>query len=204
MVTIDDAVDAVPVARALAAGGVTAIELTFRTPAAAECIRRIRGELPGITVGAGTLLTAAQVAEAQAAGACFGVAPGYNPKTIRAAAEAGLPFAPGVATASEIEGAVENGCRVLKYFPAETSGGLKHLDCIAGPYAHLGLRYIPLGGLTLGNMESYLRSPHVLCLGGSWLTKPESIRSRNWPGIQRNAAAAAAISCRVRSAPASV
>jgi len=193
VVTLENADDAVPLARALQAGGVTAIELTFRSAAAPEAIRRIRSQVPEMLVGAGTVLTATDVKTALAAGAIFGVAPGCNPSTLRAARELGLPFAPGVATATEIEIAVENGCRLLKFFPAETSGGLAHLNTLAAPFAHLGVRYIPLGGIGAGQLGSYLGSPLVACVGGSWLAKPEAIRRRDWPGIEALAAAAMAI-----------
>lgn len=193
VLTIEDLNDAVLVAQALFSGGVSAIELTFRTPCAAEAIRRIVKEIPGMTVGAGTILNPQQVEEAVAAGAAFGVAPGCNPRTIQAAQKCGLSFAPGIATATDIEIAVENQCRVLKYFPAETSGGLAHLNSIATPFAHLGLRYIPLGGINAGNMATYLQSPLVACVGGSWLATPEVIQNKDWEIIRRNAEAAMTI-----------
>jgi 2-dehydro-3-deoxyphosphogluconate aldolase/(4S)-4-hydroxy-2-oxoglutarate aldolase len=192
VLTIEDPADAVPVARALLAGGVTVIELACRTPCATEAIRRIREGVPEITIGAGTILSPQQIEEALAAGAAFGVAPGCNPRTIRAAQDCGLPFAPGVATATDIEMAVENQCRLLKFFPAETSGGLGHLSNIAAPFAHLGLRYIPLGGVNAGNLATYLQSPLVVCVGGSWLAKPDVIQKRDWETIRRNAAEAMA------------
>ena len=193
VLTIENPDDAVPVARALFAGGVSVIELAFRTPQAAEAIRRIRQDVPEVTIGAGTLLNPKQVEEAVAAGAAFGVAPGCNPRTIRAAQDRGFPFAPGIATPTDIEIAVEHHCNVLKFFPAETSGGLPHLNNIATPFAHLGLRYIPLGGINTGNLAMYLRSPLVACVGGSWLAKPEVIHRRDWEAIRRTAAEAMTI-----------
>jgi 2-dehydro-3-deoxyphosphogluconate aldolase/(4S)-4-hydroxy-2-oxoglutarate aldolase len=123
-----------------------------------------------------------------------------NPAVVREAARAGLPFAPGVCTPSEIELALELGCRVLKLFPAEPSGGLAYLRSIAAPYAHLGVRYIPLGGVTAANAESYLREPDVLALGGSWLAPRDLIRRQDWPAVTANAAEATAIVQRVRGA----
>ena len=169
------------------------MELACRTPRATEAIRRIRGEVSEITIGAGTILNPQQVEAVVAAGAAFGVAPGCNPRTIRAAQDRGLPFAPGVATATDIEIALENQCRVLKFFPAETSGGFAHLTNLAVPFAHLGLRYIPLGGISVGNLTTYLESPLVLCVGGSWLAKVEAIHKRDWETIRRNAAEAMSI-----------
>lgn len=156
-------------------------------------MRRIRENVPEITIGAGTVLNPQQVKDAAAVGAAFGVAPGCNPHTLRAAEDYGLPFAPGVATPTDIEIAVENHCNVLKFFPAETSGGLAHLNNIATPFAHLGLRYIPLGGINAGNLAMYLRSPLVACVGGSWLAKPDVIQKHDWVTIRRNAAEAMTI-----------
>jgi len=201
VLTVEDSRDAVPVARALLDGGVTVIELTFRTTHASEAIRRIRDGVPGMIIGAGTLLNRGQVDEAFAAGAMFGVAPGCNPATIRAAQDRGLSFAPGVATATDIEIAVGNHCRVLKYFPAETSGGLAHLESVAAPFAHLGLRYIPLGGINAGTLGSYLRADLVLCVGGSWLAKPGVVRTGDWETIRGNAAEAMTIVRATRGAP---
>lgn len=193
VVTIENANDAIPLARSLLAGGVSAIELTYRSAAAPEAIRRIRAEVPEALVGAGTLLNREQLKSAQAAGAFFGVAPGCNPSTLHAAEEIGLPFAPGVATASEIEIAIEHGCRLLKFFPAETSGGLPHLVTLAAPFAHLGIRYIPLGGISATELPGYLKSSLVASVGGSWLAKPDVIKRQDWKTIETQAAAAMAI-----------
>lgn len=184
---LEEAADAVPVAQALMAGGVDCVELTLRTPQALEAIRRIRAEVPGMMVGAGTVLTVAQVTEVMEAGADFGVAPGMNPRVVAAAGAAGLPFAPGVCTPTDIELAVEQGCRLLKFFPSEPSGGLAYLNTVAAPFEHLGVKYVPLGGVGAANAESYLRCPHVQALGGSWLASKPLIRSRDWAAITRNA-----------------
>ena len=193
VVTIEDPDDAGPVARALLAGGVGAIELTFRTARAAEALRRIRVEVPEMLAGAGTLLTRAQVEAALEAGALFGVAPGCNPATIAAARECGLPFAPGVMTPTDMEIALEQQCRVLKYFPATNLAGPAALETMAAPFAHLGVRFIPLGGINLASLPAWLPSPSVLCVGGSWLAPREVIQRRDWAAVRRNAEQAAEV-----------
>lgn len=193
VVTVENPDDAGPVARALLTGGVGAIELTFRTAHAAEAIRRIRAEVPEILVGAGTLLNRAHVEAAIEAGAVFGVAPGCNPATIAAARECGLPFAPGVMTPTDMEIALEHGCRVLKYFPASNLAGPSALETMAAPFAHLGLRFIPLGGISLASLPLWLASPSVLCVGGSWLASREVIQRKDWAALQRNAEQAALV-----------
>lgn len=193
VVTVENPDDAVPIARALLDGGVGAIELTFRTARAAEAIRRIRAEVPDILAGAGTLLTRAHVLAALEAGALFGVAPGCNPATLAAARECGLPFAPGVMTPTDIEIALENGCRVLKYFPATNLAGPSALETMAAPFAHLGVRFIPLGGINLASLPQWLASPSVLCVGGSWLAPREVIQRQDWATLRRKAELAAEV-----------
>ncbi|MCX7868606.1 MAG: bifunctional 4-hydroxy-2-oxoglutarate aldolase/2-dehydro-3-deoxy-phosphogluconate aldolase [Terrimicrobiaceae bacterium] len=175
--------DGPPLAKALLAGGVNAIELTLRTDAALGALEAIRREVPEILAGAGTVLTAEQVARVKEAGAAFAVAPGFNSAVVSAAREAGLPFAPGVATPSEIEAAVAAGCRLLKFFPAEPLGGLGYLKSAAAPYLHLGLEFIPLGGVSAKNLASYASDPLIAAVGGSWLAPREAIRSGDWPAI---------------------
>ncbi len=195
---IDDASDAVPVAQALLAGGVDCIELTLRTPAAMEALRRIRAEVPEMLVGIGTILTPQQAQEVQAAGAAFGVAPGMNPRVVAAAKEVGLPFAPGICTPTDIELAIEQGCKLLKFFPSEPCGGLAYLRTIAAPFAHLGVKYIPLGGVGANNAEQYLKEPSVHALGGSWLAPRDLIQRKDWAAITANAREASAIVKQVR------
>lgn len=195
---LDDADDAVPVARALLAGGVDCIELTLRTNAAMDALKRIRSEVPEILVGVGTILTPQQVSDVKAAGAAFGVAPGMNPRVVSEAARIGLPFSPGICTPTDIELAIEQGCRVLKFFPSEPCGGLNYLRTIAAPFAHLGVKYIPLGGVSAANAEQYLREPSVQALGGSWLAPRDVIQRKDWQTITANAAEASAIVKRVR------
>jgi 2-dehydro-3-deoxyphosphogluconate aldolase/(4S)-4-hydroxy-2-oxoglutarate aldolase len=187
VLTVDRVEDAVPVARALVEGGVTAMELTLRTPAALGALRAIRQGVPEMTAGIGTILTEEQARQVKEAGAAFGVAPGCSPRVIRAAQEAGLDFAPGIATATEIEVALDHGCRLLKFFPAEPLGGLAYLRSVSAPYLHLGLRYIPLGGLDSRNAGAWLADPVVAAVGGSWLATRELIKNGQWAEITRNA-----------------
>ena len=196
---LDRAEDAVRVARSLISGGVNAIELTFRTPVALEALQEVRANVPEMIAGAGTILTADQVRAAKEAGARFGVAPGMNAKVLAAAREVGLPFAPGIATPSDIEAALEFDCRLLKFFPAEPSGGLSYLNSIAAPYLHFGLQFMPLGGLNPTNMASYLRDPKIAALGGSWLAPRELINAGSWQEITELAKAAMATIRSVRT-----
>lgn len=196
--TIDDANDAVPLARALSDGGVDCLELTLRTPAALEAIKRIREELPQVTLGVGTILTIEQVRESVAAGASFGVAPGMNPRVVAEARQAGLPFAPGVCTPSDIEHALEAGCTLMKFFPCEPCGGLPYLRSIYTPFAHRNVQFIPLGGIDPGNAERYLKESFIAAIGGSWIATRELVQQRNWTAITKNAREAMEIVNRVR------
>jgi 2-dehydro-3-deoxyphosphogluconate aldolase/(4S)-4-hydroxy-2-oxoglutarate aldolase len=199
VLVLDDAETTVPLAQALLAGGVDCVELTLRTPAALECVRRIRAGVPQMIVGVGTILTPEQVKDSAAAGAAFGVAPGLNPRTVQAAQAVGLPFAPGICTPTDIEHALELGCRLLKFFPSELCGGLAYLRSIAAPFAHLGVRYVPLGGVSAANAETYMREPLIHALGGSWLAPREAIQKCDWATITKNAREATDIVKRVRA-----
>ena len=185
VVVIDDAADALPLARALSDGGIDAVEFTFRTPAAAKSIRTITSEMPDMLVGAGTILTLEQLREAKGAGAMFAVSPGLNPTIVRAAKDTELFFMPGVATPSEVEAGIELGCKELKLFPAEPLGGLAYLKSLAAPYKHLGIRYIPLGGVSTKNVADYLADPSVLACGGSWIAKRDRIADKDFDGIRQ-------------------
>lgn len=187
VLVIDDAKSAVPLAKALLAGGVSTMELTLRTPAALDALRAIKAEVPEMLAGMGTVLSVEQVEQIAQAGAAFGVAPGTNPRVIQAAKAKGLSFAPGVATPTDIELALEQGCRLLKFFPAEPSGGLNFLNSIAAPFAHLGVKYVPLGGVQPDNLVQYLKNPHVLAVGGSWLAPRDLVDAKNWTEITRRA-----------------
>lgn len=199
VLVIDRVEDAVPLARALVAGGIGAIELTLRTDAAIAAVAEIHREVPDILLGIGTVLTPQQVDQVCDAGARFAVAPGTQRSVIERATERALPFFPGVATPSDIEAAVALGCRVLKFFPAEASGGLGYLRSMAAPYDHLQLRYLPLGGIGPGNLEAYLGESRVLGVGGSWIAPRELIVSRQWETIAERAGAARAQVDRARS-----
>jgi 2-dehydro-3-deoxyphosphogluconate aldolase/(4S)-4-hydroxy-2-oxoglutarate aldolase len=187
VLVIDEVRHAVPTAEALIEGGVDTIELTLRTPAALDCGAAIINEVPEITLGFGTVLTVDQVKAAIDVGADFAVAPGCNPKIIAEAIKSGISFAPGVMTASEIEIAVEHGCRVLKYFPAEAAGGMGLLKNMAAPYSYLDLSFIPLGGLNINNVTTYLESPLITAVGGSWIAKRSMIQGEEWETITENA-----------------
>ena len=187
VVVIDDAKDAVPLARALLDGGISAIELTLRTPSAFESLQHIREQCPEMTAGLGTVTSTGKVEKAAGAGAAFAVAPGLNPNIVRAARAAGLPFAPGIVTPSDIECALELGCKLLKFFPAEPSGGVAYLNSMSAPYAHLGLEYIPLGGLDENNFTRYLSLKIVPAVGGSWIAPRDLIQKKAWNAITDNA-----------------
>ena len=183
VVVLDRAEDAVPLAEALLAGGLEAMEVTFRTAAAAEAIRRVTQSMPRMFIGAGTLLTPDAVKQAADAGARFGLAPGLNEKVIVAARQAGLMFVPGVMTPSDVERGLDLGCKLQKFFPAETAGGAKMLQALAGPYAHTGVRFVPTGGINAANMAGYLALPVVAAIGGSWFVERSFIAARNFTRI---------------------
>jgi 2-dehydro-3-deoxyphosphogluconate aldolase/(4S)-4-hydroxy-2-oxoglutarate aldolase len=187
VLVVDRADDAVPLARALVAGGIDVMELTLRTNAAMDALCKIKAEVPEMLAGIGTILTPAQVQEVAAAGAAFGVSPGMNPRVVKAAQEAGLPFAPGVATPSDIEQALECGCRLLKFFPAEPSGGVAYLKSMAAPDAHLKVRYLPLGGLDAKSVDRYIAEPLVNAIGGSWIAPRDLIQKQDWQAITQRA-----------------
>jgi 2-dehydro-3-deoxyphosphogluconate aldolase/(4S)-4-hydroxy-2-oxoglutarate aldolase len=184
---VDELKHAVPLAKALVNGGVNIIELTLRTPVAMDAAIDIMEGVPEATVGFGTAITRDQIKQAAKIGVDFAVAPGCNPGILEAALEEGLSFAPGIMTPSDIEVALEYGCRMLKFFPSETSGGMKHLNSMAAPYKHLGLQFLPLGGINLENAPSYLNSPLIAAIGGSWIAKPAMINAEDWMGITNNA-----------------
>jgi 2-dehydro-3-deoxyphosphogluconate aldolase/(4S)-4-hydroxy-2-oxoglutarate aldolase len=179
---LDDGDQAEATARALQRGGLDCIEVTFRTAGAAEALRRVRA-VPGMLVGAGTVLSREQAAEAAAAGADFAVAPGTNPAVVAACAELGLPFFPGVATPSEIETARALGRTTLKLFPAEQAGGIGFIRAVAATYPDV--RFIPTGGIGRETAAGYLALPAVLAVGGSWLVRPELLRAGRFDEVER-------------------
>lgn len=191
VVVVDGAEDAVPLARALVAGGLPVAEVTFRTEAAAEAIRRIAGEVPDALLGAGTVLTPGQVKAAKAAGARFLVTPGYNPAVVQAAADEGLPIVPGVNNPTGVEQAMAAGLSAVKFFPAEPTGGVAFLKALMGPYG--GMRFVPTGGIGPRNLRDYLSLPAVLACGGSWMVDPALVRAGRFDEVQRLTAEAVAL-----------
>ena len=183
--------DAVPVARALVKGGLPVLEITLRTATALEAIRAIAAEVADAVVGAGTVLEARQVEQIRQAGARFAVSPGCTPNLVMATREVGLPFLPGVQTVSEAMNAMEQGFRVLKFFPADAAGGLGWLKAVGAPLA--GLRFCPTGGIGVDTAQAYLSLANVACLGGSWVAPRSVVAARDWSQIERLAAAAAAL-----------
>lgn len=198
VITIDHVEQALPLADALLAGGLPVIEITFRTAAAAEVIRILARERPQLLIGAGTVLTSANLETAKASGAVFGVAPGLNPRIVTQARQLGLPFIPGVATASEVEVGMSLGCNLLKFFPAEALGGAPMLNALAVPFKHTGVRFVPSGGVTTANLETYLELGSVAAVGGTWIARPEDLAAGNWNGIQARCKAALEIVARAR------
>jgi 2-dehydro-3-deoxyphosphogluconate aldolase/(4S)-4-hydroxy-2-oxoglutarate aldolase len=181
VLTIERLEDAVPLARALCAGGVRVLEVTLRTPVAIEAARAMLSEVPEAVVGIGTILSAADLARAEVLGAAFGISPGATPELLQAAAASRLPFAPGIATASDLMQALAHGFNLVKFFPAEQSGGIKTLRALAGPFSDA--RFCPTGGIGESNAASWLAEPNVVAVGGSWLCPAADITSGNWVGI---------------------
>lgn len=174
-VNLTDASIGPMVARALRDAGLPLMEVTLRHPEALEAIRRLNAEVPDITCGAGTVLSGAQIEAAMDAGATFGVTPGFNPETVRAARSLGFPLLPGVQTAGEMEQALTLGCPVVKFFPASLAGGRSFLDALTGPYAGSGLRVVPFGGVGADNLATWFSNPLVIAVGGSWLTPRQAL-----------------------------
>ena len=183
VIAIDDADKAVPLARALVKGGLPAAEVTFRTAAGEEAIRRIAAEVPDMLVGAGTVLTTEQADRAIAAGAQFIVSPGFNPVVTRYVIDKGVPMMPGTATPGEMEQAMSMGLDVVKFFPAEQNGGVAKLKAVAGPYTTL--RWMPTGGVNTKNMMDYLSFDKIIACGGTWMVKKDLIEGEKWDEITR-------------------
>ena len=190
VLVIEDAAKARPLAEALVAGGLPALEITLRTPAALEAIREM-SQVPGGVVGAGTLLTPADVAAAKDAGALFGVAPGATDRLLAACEEADLPLLPGAATASEVMALLERGYTVQKFFPAEAAGGAPALKAIGAPLPQV--KFCPTGGVSPSNAAAYLGLSNTLCVGGSWVAPADKVASGDWAGITELARTAAAL-----------
>jgi 2-dehydro-3-deoxyphosphogluconate aldolase/(4S)-4-hydroxy-2-oxoglutarate aldolase len=191
VVIIEDASKAVGMARALVAGGVPAIEVTLRTPAALDAVRAIAAEVEGAFVGVGTVLTARDLENAYKAGAKFAVSPGSAPRLLDAADDSELPLLPGAATSSEAMELLERGYRFQKFFPAVPAGGAKLIGAWASPLPQI--RFCPTGGISLANAAEFLSLPNVVCVGGSWLTPAEKLASSDWAGIEALAREAATL-----------
>jgi 2-dehydro-3-deoxyphosphogluconate aldolase/(4S)-4-hydroxy-2-oxoglutarate aldolase len=181
VLTIEDREAAVPLAKALVAGGLTALEVTLRTRAGAECIRAIAAEVEGANVGAGTVLDWRQLGEAVAAGAQFLVSPGATPDLVAAARDCPVPLLPGVATAGEAMTMADAGFTLLKFFPAEPAGGIPYLKALAAPLPHL--RFCPTGGIGPANAADYLALQNVVCVGGSWVAPPDAVAAKDWARV---------------------
>ncbi|MFI8892563.1 bifunctional 4-hydroxy-2-oxoglutarate aldolase/2-dehydro-3-deoxy-phosphogluconate aldolase [Streptomyces paradoxus] len=192
VVVVEDAGDAVPLARALVAGGLPAIEVTLRTPAALQAIREIAREVPGAVVGAGTVIRPGQVAEAVAAGSRFLVSPGWTEVLLEAMRASGVPFLPGVSTASEVVALLERGVREMKFFPAQAAGGTAYLKSLSGPLPQA--RFCPTGGIGPGSAPDYLALPNVGCVGGSWMLPQDAVAARDWGRVEALAREASALS----------
>lgn len=190
VVTIDKPEHTIPLVEALTQGGIKAIELAYRNGATLKCLQMIRQLAPELLVGIGTIITPEQMHQAQLAGAHFGVSPGYSKELTQVAIDINFPYAPGIMTPSEIQEAVTQGCRFLKYFPAQTVGELKHLRTMNAPFAHLGLQYLVMGGITERTAGAYMRDPLIAATGGSWIAPRELIASRSWDAIRVRAQAA--------------
>lgn len=192
VVVVEDVRDAVPLARALVAGGLPAIEVTLRTPVALDAIRAIADGVPGAVVGAGTLISPAQVSEALAAGARFLVSPGWTDVLLESMRASGLPFLPGVSTTSEVIALLERGVREMKFFPAQAAGGTAYLRSLSGPLPQA--RFCPTGGIGPANAPEYLALPNVGCVGGSWMLPADAVAAHDWDRVETLTRQAAALS----------
>jgi 2-dehydro-3-deoxyphosphogluconate aldolase/(4S)-4-hydroxy-2-oxoglutarate aldolase len=190
VIAIERTSDAVALADALLEGGLPVAEITFRTEAAADVLSAMRDARPELCIGAGTILDTANLERAIKSGARFGLAPGYDPQIVDAAKAAGLPFCPGIMTPSDLTLAAARGVRLAKFFPAGVAGGPKALSGISAPFAHLGIRFIPTGGVTEATIGEWLAIRQVVAVGGTWIAKTEDIREGRFKEIARNAAEA--------------
>lgn len=197
VVVLNDADDAIPLADALIKGGLPCAEVTFRTDAAEESIRRICESFPDMLVGAGTVLTTKQVERAHKAGAKFIVSPGFDPEIIDCCISIGLPVLPGCITPSEIAQAVKRGLKVVKFFPAEQSGGVAMIKAMAAPYSMV--KFMPTGGISTKNLADYLSCDKILCCGGSWMVKEDLIKSGSFDKITDMTREATALARSIRS-----
>jgi 2-dehydro-3-deoxyphosphogluconate aldolase/(4S)-4-hydroxy-2-oxoglutarate aldolase len=198
VIVIEDEAKAVPLAKALVDGGLPVLEVTFRTKAAAGAIAKIKSEVQGAVVGAGTLLTKDQVKAAKDAGAVFGVAPGFDPAIVAYAQEIGLPMVPGVATASELSQALTAGVPMVKFFPAEAAGGVKMIKNLLGAFRFTGVKFMPTGGVNLSNVGDYLAVPEIVACGGTWIVPKDALAAGDYAAIEKLAADASALVKKIR------
>lgn len=198
VIVIEDIDKAVPLARALVKGGLPVLEVTFRTSCAAEAIGKIKAEVPGAILIAGTVLKLEQLVAAKAAGAEACVAPGFDPEIVKAANALGMPFCPGVATASELSQALSLGCTMVKFFPAESAGGVKYIKDLLGAFRWTGVKIMPTGGVKLANVGDYLAVPEIICCGGTWIAPKDAIAANDWAKIESLASDAAQLVKKIR------
>ncbi|WP_335931998.1 bifunctional 4-hydroxy-2-oxoglutarate aldolase/2-dehydro-3-deoxy-phosphogluconate aldolase [Streptomyces sp. PTD5-9] len=191
VVVLEDVADAVPLARALVAGGLPAVEVTLRTAAALEAIGAIADGVPDAVVGAGTVISVRNVADAVAAGARFLVSPGWTDTLLNAMKASGAPFLPGISTASEAVALLERGVTEMKFFPAEAAGGAAYLKALSSPLPQA--RFCPTGGVSAANAPTYLALPNVGCVGGSWMVPADAVAAKDWALVERLAREAAAL-----------
>ncbi|MFI1012698.1 bifunctional 4-hydroxy-2-oxoglutarate aldolase/2-dehydro-3-deoxy-phosphogluconate aldolase [Streptomyces sp. NPDC020965] len=191
VVVIENAEDAVPLARALVAGGLPAIEVTLRTPAALDAIRAIAAEVPEAVVGAGTVISPDHVDAALSAGSRFLVSPGWTDGLLDSMLRSGVPFLPGVSTVSEVVNLLERGVNEMKFFPAEAAGGTAYLKSLAGPLPQA--RFCPTGGISLSSAPSYLALPNVGCVGGTWMLPADALAAKDWRRVEALASEASAL-----------
>ena len=198
VIVIEDITKAVPLALALVKGGLPVLEVTFRTACAAEAIAKIKAEVPGAILIAGTVLRLEQLKAAKAAGAEACVAPGFDPAIVSAANEMGMPFCPGIATASELSQALALGCSFLKFFPAESAGGVKYIKVLLGAFRWTGVKFMSTGGVKLSNVADYLSVPEIICCGGTWIAPKDAIKADDWATIEKLASEAAALAREIK------
>jgi 2-dehydro-3-deoxyphosphogluconate aldolase/(4S)-4-hydroxy-2-oxoglutarate aldolase len=187
ILVIDEVEQAVRVGEALVKAGLSAMEITFRTEAAAEGIDRLVREFPDALVGAGTVLNVETLVAARDAGAQFVVTPGFNPTVVGKAQEVGMPIYPGIMTPTDVEKGLSRGLDTLKFFPASVAGGIKMLEALAGPYRHTGVKFVPTGGINADNLLDYLALPVTLACGGTWIASKQRISAGDWKGIEETA-----------------
>ena len=198
VIVIEKEEQAVPLAKALVKGGLPVLEVTFRTKAAAGAIAAIKREVPEAIVGAGTILTVEQLRAAKAAGAVFGVAPGFDPVIMAAAKAEQIPFCPGIATASELSQALTAGAPMVKFFPAEAAGGVKMIKNLLGAFRFTGVKFMPTGGVNLSNVGDYLAVPEIVACGGTWIVPKDALAAGDYDAIEKLAADASALVKKIR------